>query len=369
MTKPVKLELFGVDHSYRYQLIKQRLVEILDNAGLDYTLTDISRIEDFIEAGLESVPSIRVDSKQLFSMSGHDDPDRIIQSVYNYILGEIMGILAVPIDFSPISRNAARYAVKLAAHFGLRVELVHVYHPVVDPHNAVIIDPDLGDTYRKHLEDMAQELRDKSKSAGVKNDTITSRYLIGYPLSSIVELAKDEQIEMLVMGTLGSTNILDDVFGNISSSVAIQTNKPLLLVPPKVEFTPPRQIMVAFNEELIANGAIDQLLSFNKPFKAHIDFVHISESSRNGFEAMRDKLMAVLVGSGTTEFSFDVRQIDSSEKDIADDIMATAEAINPDLLTLVPRHRSFIQRLFHTSVTRKLCLHGDRPMLVLHPND
>ena len=360
MNEQVKIELFGVDQSYRYQQIKQRLIDSMDSTGMRYTLTDIGDIDQFIAAGLASVPSIRVNEKELFAILEEDDPQQIVESVVNYIRTDNMPTVVIPIDFSPISRNAAMYAMRVADQYGLKVELLHVYHPVVDPHNAVVLDSDLGESHRKYLNDLAQEL------SGEHTAAISTKFEVGYPLSAIVDASKDPDVELIVMGTLGATNILDDVFGNISSSVAVQIDKPLLLIPPDTTYRQPEHIMVAFTQQLINNGALDNLLNMNRPFGAHVDFVHIGNNNDDDFEAIRDRLTSELINGNSAAFSFDIRQISATGKGVAHDIMATADEINPDWLTLVPKHRNFIQRLFHTSVTRQLCLHGHRPMMILH---
>ena len=367
LTAPVKLELFGVDNSYQFQMIRQMLTEGMESDGIEYELEEVTDIDRFIEAKLESIPSIRISGNKVFSVSDYEQPEEIVGVVMSHIHSELMGTLVVPLDFSPISRNAARYAVELAPRFGLKVEIVHVYHPVVDPHNAIVVDPELGEQFRKNLNEFANELQSTSGEDLNGARVINSRYTVGYPLPTLVDIASEPEVELLVMGTLGATNILDDVFGNISSSVATQTDKPLILVPPDSVFTAPRNIMVAFGSELVENGALGQLLTFNKPFKAHIDFVHISDEDDKDYESLREQLMSVLLNNGSTDFSFDIRQIAPDGNDVAETIIRTADNIEPDILTLIPRHRSFIQRLFHTSVTRKLCLHGNRPMLIVHP--
>ena len=364
MSSKVELELFGVNRSARYQTVKNQLVDILNRDGLSYSISDIGDIEKFIEIGLDSVPAIRVDKKELFLFPETGDVKATLDAVYDYIVQHKMKAMLIPVDFSPSAENAVRYGVQLAAHLGLRADLMHVYHPVVDPHNAVILDGKMGNTLREQLEKLAAEYKNGSEDKMA--NPVSSRFEIGFPVQMISETAMDDSVSLVVMGTLGATNLVDQVLGSNSSAVAMRSEKPVLLVPPDVTFKPLDHIVVAFNHELIDSDAFEKLFEFNRPFEAHIDFIHVSDEREDGFAAIRDKLIQRIFMHGTPSFSFDVHEITRGDKGVAHDIQNYADQHHPDLLVMVAQHRSFIDRLFHTSVSKKVCLNPHGPILVLH---
>ncbi len=361
----MELELFGVNRSFRYQTIKKQLVHALKQSGVEYTLSDIGDIDKFIEIGLDSVPAIRVDHEQLFSMRDPENAHKAVESVYEYIVNKKMNSLLVPVDFSDCAENALNYAVALAPHLGLKLDILHVYHPVVDPHNAVILDSDLGTTMRKRLEELGQSYRE-SVGENEFERPVATRFEIGFPLQVIEDVSKEDSVSLIVMGTLGATNVVDQVLGSNSSSAAHKSRKPIILIPPDVTFSPPRHIIVAFSDELVESEAIHNLFAFNKPFGAHIDFVHVQEDNELEFSEIRDKLMRRVFADGTPSFSFDVHEIAKSEKNIADSLQAYADKHKPDLLAVTSKRRGMISRLFHASVSRHICLNPHGPILVLH---
>jgi len=361
----VELELFGVNRSFRYQTIKKQLVHALEQSGVEYTLSDIGDIDKFIEIGLDSVPAIRVDHEKLFSMRGPENAHKAVESVYDYIVDKKMNSLLVPVDFSECADNALNYALALAPHLGLKLDLMHVYHPVVDPHNAVILDSDLGTTMRKRLEELGQSYRD-NKDKNEFERPVTTRFEIGFPLQVIEDISKEDSVSLIVMGTLGATNMVDQVLGSNSSSAAQKSHKPIILIPPDVTFSPPKHIVVAFSDELVNSEAIHKLFAFNKPFSAHIDFVHVQNDNDQEFSVIRDKLMRRVFSNGSPSFSFDVHEIVKTEKNIAASLQAYADEHKPDLLVVASKHRGMIGRLFHPSVSRHICLNPHGPVLVLH---
>gem|GEM_PF-1875155 len=364
MNPHVELELFGVNRSFRYQTIKKQLIRALEQSGVDYTLSDIGDIDKFIEIGLDSVPAIRVDHEQLFSMDP-ENAHKSVESVYTYIVNKKMHSLLVPVDFSACAENALNYAVALAPHLGLKLDILHVYHPVVDPHNAVILDSDLGTTMRTRLEELGQSYRgDADKNTFDR--PVTTRFEIGFPLQVIEDVSKEDSVSLIVMGTLGATNMVDQVLGSNSSSAANKSRKPIILIPPDVTFTPPKHIVAAFSDELVNSEAIHRLFEFNKPFGAHIDFVHVQGDNPQQFSEIRNKLMRRIFADGTPSFSFDVHEIAKSERNIAVSIQSYADKHKPDLLVVTSKRRGLINKLFHASVSRHICLNPNGPILVLH---
>ncbi len=365
MNSRIDLELFGVDTSFRYQMIRNQLLDILDKQGVPYTLAEVGDIDTFIEIGLDSVPSIRVDREKLFSVPESGDLDAVVDSVFSYIKEYKMKSILVPVDFSEYAENAVRYAVALADKLGMRIELMHVYHPVVDPHNAVILDGEMGNTLRDQLNGLTKRFSESSTAAG-KNLLIESRFEIGYPVQVINEIVKTENIEFVIMGTLGATNVVDKMLGSNSSAVAMKTTKPVILVPHDAAYSGIEHLVVGFDRTLIESDALSKLVDFNKAFDAHIDFVHVDEGDDDLFETIRDDLVKKIFEFGDPQFSFDIHEIGDDGSGKANSLQNYVDTNKPDLLVVVAEKRNFLERLFHSSVSRKICLNPHGAILVLH---
>lgn len=358
---PLELEIFGIDHSARFQAFKSDLVDALESSGITYTIEDITEIHKFIELGLESVPSVRVGRTRMFSLTD-ENSSQVISSVLDYIQEHLSRIL-VPVDFSEGSLQALNYACGLAAGIDAHIDVVHVYHPVVDPHNAVIVDTDTGKYAQEKLDEIVSQ---KEAEYGSSIQRVSAILELGYPLPSIVEMSKDDNVEMIVLGTRGKSNVLDKLLGTVSSSVAQKAFKPVLLVPPDYVYSGYKKLVVAFDEELVTGNALSQLMTFNRKFLAHIDFVHVTENDDREFLQMRDRLMERLFENGTPEMSFDIKQVAAQDGSVANELESYCQETNPDLLVLIARHRNFIQNIFHQSVSRNVCLHAHSPLLVIH---
>lgn len=138
--------------------------------------------------------------------------------------------ILVPVDFSPYSRAATRYALDLARRYGAPITLVHAYQTVVYalPDSYVVYTPDqlanVLTTLQSQLNGAAAEAR---KDGSVEVDT---RVLQGDVASEIVQCAAAEGYDLIVMGTHGRTGPSHLLLGSIAEKVVRRAPCPVLTV-------------------------------------------------------------------------------------------------------------------------------------------
>jgi len=173
-----------------------------------------------------------------------------------------------PVDFSPTSDQAIQYAVALAESFGAELILLHV---IGIPATAVCnyyglpgIEPDLAvaPPYRRPSPEDMQEDRDADGNAALSEDpdevqdygldelaenlreshpcTITTRLKEGKTFLEIINTAKDENVDLIVMGTHGRTGLSHMLIGSTAEKVVRMAPCPVLTVKhPEHEFVMP----------------------------------------------------------------------------------------------------------------------------------
>ncbi len=360
------IEIFGVQ-GYLSNTIKLRLDTALTDLGIPYQIAEVREIEKFISEGLERVPAIRVDHKKLFSIANNGTgAEPVISAVLDYIFEEKMKTLLVPIDFSDHSLHAARWAIAMADLLHLKVNLLHVHRPVIDPYNTEMLNSgEIIQNVQNELTGVCERLKAEPEAVKIGSH-VQSSLVIGDPLLEIIRQTKDASAALVVMGTLGTSNVLRKVFGTISTTVSRHARKPVFLIPPGVHFKKPEKILIAFNEDLLKGSALDQLCDLNKAFGAHLEFVHVRDSEMP-FEEIRDQLVDRLVKpDAQPEFSLDVREIEPQKsKNVLPALMEYAQRTNPDVVVFVARHRSMIYRLFNVSLSARATFETQWPLLVL----
>ncbi len=137
----------------------------------------------------------------------------------------------VPVDFSEYSDHAVQYAAELARALGARLTLLHVIHelPVgVGDWAAGLPESYLGDL-EADVQQSLESAREQVKAAGVDADIVMVH---GIPFQSIIDVARDRQADLIVMGTHGRTGLKHVLLGSVAERVVRHAPCPVLVVRP-----------------------------------------------------------------------------------------------------------------------------------------
>jgi nucleotide-binding universal stress UspA family protein len=137
--------------------------------------------------------------------------------------------ILVPIDFSECSRKALQYAVPLARQFGSRLQLVHVLpvHYFVGsefgPVDVPVPEQELRENSARALDRLCRE------EIGAAVPVIT-RVCRGQPVHEIVELARREGVDLILLSTHGHTGFKHVLLGSVAENVVRYAPCPVLVV-------------------------------------------------------------------------------------------------------------------------------------------
>ena len=132
-----------------------------------------------------------------------------------------------PTDFSETAEHALDYVRDLAERHGARVHLLHV---VRDPKSqawageaAGIVIPDLLQTWTAEAEGRMREL----SLNGIRTDRAVR---VGHPFGEIIRYARDNGIDLIVMGTHGRGPVEHMLLGSVAEKVVRKAPCPVLTV-------------------------------------------------------------------------------------------------------------------------------------------
>jgi nucleotide-binding universal stress UspA family protein len=140
--------------------------------------------------------------------------------------------LLVPIDFSEHSKRGLRYAVDLARQFHAEIILIYVVEITLYP-------PDLG-FGQVAIHDFEHEMRERGEKElaqlvemMVPTD-VPSRTLIrtGKPFVEILNAAREERADLIVIPTHGHTGVEHILFGSTAEKVVRKAPCPVFVVRP-----------------------------------------------------------------------------------------------------------------------------------------
>jgi nucleotide-binding universal stress UspA family protein len=134
------------------------------------------------------------------------------------------------------SKNACRavdYGIQVAAKMGAGVVGVYVINMkslelfALGHHDSIAGYEEENARHRREGEEALEYLAGKCRQAGVDFSTVIVR---GYPADEIVRIAEKEKPAMIVVGSLGKSNVAHMLMGSVSESVVRKAPFPVLVV-------------------------------------------------------------------------------------------------------------------------------------------
>ncbi len=140
--------------------------------------------------------------------------------------------ILVPQDFSDYSLHALRYAVTFAELFKAELVVLHIVEPIVYPADfsfGQVSIPAMEEEIRKHSEEQLNELVEKEIPETVRATPIIR---VGKPFIEIVEVAKSQNADLIVISSHGRTGMDHVLFGSTADKVVRKAPCPVLTIRP-----------------------------------------------------------------------------------------------------------------------------------------
>jgi nucleotide-binding universal stress UspA family protein len=146
-------------------------------------------------------------------------------------------------DLSPNARFAFSYAVSLANRYDAAITILHVLEDVSPSADSLVIniigkakwdelrlnnEKDVLDTIKSRLTKFCEDVSAEIPSCPFITDDILVK--IGDPVEEIVQLAENNDYDVIVMGAHGQGILANAVIGSTSRRVVRRCKKPVLVV-------------------------------------------------------------------------------------------------------------------------------------------
>jgi nucleotide-binding universal stress UspA family protein len=135
----------------------------------------------------------------------------------------------VPVDFSEYANQALEYAINLASKLDAHLTLLHVIPSL--PLGGVDMGVTLPYTYIQDLEaeitSAMQAYLEQVTAVGLEGEIAVVH---GVPFQEIIEIAKTQQVALIVMGTHGRTGLQHVLLGSVAEKVVRLAPCPVLVV-------------------------------------------------------------------------------------------------------------------------------------------
>jgi nucleotide-binding universal stress UspA family protein len=139
--------------------------------------------------------------------------------------------ILVPTDFSEPASAALKWAATLAREFDARLYLLHVVpEPYAYPWGTELSTLPMTDILAQSEEASRGRLKELAASTGLPADRVVTNAVIGTPVDQVLALVKDQQIDLVVLGTHGRGLVGHLLLGSVAERVVRRSPVPVLTV-------------------------------------------------------------------------------------------------------------------------------------------
>ncbi len=148
--------------------------------------------------------------------------------------------ILLPTDFSDHSKVPVPWAVDLAKKYKAELHIIHVFDEAAFEAFFFNYAGETQEYFEKFREGFQAEVDDFLDGVNTSGVTIVPVLSNGNPFVEIVQYAKDNGIDIIVLGTHGRTGMAHMLMGSIAEKVVRKAHCPVLTVrSPEFEFVPP----------------------------------------------------------------------------------------------------------------------------------
>lgn len=268
--------------------------------------------------------------------------------------------IIVPIDFSSCSKNALHNAIVLAERMSMELVILHSY---ILPMASVDGTPlmvgsmidDLEEASKNNLDNFLKKI---PKLSRVKHTTVITA---GVVLDGIRGVMKREDVDFVVMGTHGASGLQRAFLGSNAYSVVKNVNCPVIALPEDADITKMKKIAMSGDyKKTPAAHCIEPIIALSQAFFAHIYIIHIDQDKNlDHDEVEMAKSLQKYLKKVKHSFHF------KRDYDVEEGLLSFVKEEKIDLLTMISRHHSFLDRIGHASETKKMIMDIPMPLMIM----
>ncbi|MEP3838494.1 MAG: universal stress protein [Algibacter sp.] len=277
--------------------------------------------------------------------------------------------ILLPTDFSKNSINAIQYALKLFENQECQFYILNIQKAssfitdnMMAVNSSTTIYKTLIDAAKKSISNILTTIK---KTNDNKKHQFHSVVDYDNFIDSINQVSEKQNIDLIIMGTKGASGLEKVLFGSNTVRVMQRCAVPVLAIPNGYTFKPiDRLAFITTNSKKFKTGELDILTQFVNYHNAVLNVLHVSDE-KNVLDSTQDN--SVFFNSNFSNLKHDY--INTTSSNLFNEVSDCIKKNNIDVLAIINKKHSFLQRLFTTHTVERLAFKIDIPLLVLQHKD
>lgn len=278
--------------------------------------------------------------------------------------------ILIPTDFSKNSKNAIRYALALFQETSCHFFLLYINVEGSDVREKTIYELGTNIMVKKEAKSIGEKLKDleqfvTSISSKKEYHQVTIIREEGYFLKNIRKHIQEKEIELIVMGTRGASELKEFFMGTRSGDVITKVESDVLVVPDNAEFKGFMNVVFSVDFEInYDDKTLKKIADIITSKMAQIKMLYVTKSEiklTNDLtlhqKQLKQRLSQILPNTISLERAV--------SRKVEDGVQVFAESSNADLIIMISKDYGLLQQLFLDTTVEEVSFNTRIPLLSL----
>ncbi|RYJ52921.1 universal stress protein [Flavobacterium petrolei] len=267
--------------------------------------------------------------------------------------------ILVPTDFSKHAEDALKAAAQIAKKNGAEIFLLHLLELPNQMNDAVTNGSSIPEVmlFIKKANEKLQKIKEEPHLQGI---TITTTVQFEKAFDGILSFNKKNKIDLIVMGSHGSSGIEEILIGSNTEKVVRLSDIPVLVIKKNLDTLNIKNIVFASDFSTEIKKPFLKMIEFAKIFDSNLILVMICTPNSFKTTAMGEKTMKNFIAD------FEVKNYSMqiyNDSNIETGILNFSNTVDADLIGLCTHGRTGLSHFFNGSISEDLVNHAIKPVI------
>lgn len=278
-----------------------------------------------------------------------------------------MKSILIPTDFSRNAWNAISFALKFLQDQRCTFYFLHTYTPAFYRMDYALGGPEFTAIPDKNVEaslkGMEMTIAKVKKKYDNPKHVYRTRSAFNVLTDEVNALCEKKDVDMVIMGTQGASGAKELFLGSNAVHVIRKSKVPVLAIPSTCKFIQAKKMLFAVDYISKYNREdLYMVIEMAKMFDSEITVFHVNDiNDLNAQEKANKDFLSLCL----EQIEFKVKEVNGYH--VAISIFEYLQEHAYDILILMNRKHTFLERLTRPQVVEKMAFHAEIPMLIL-PN-
>lgn len=275
--------------------------------------------------------------------------------------------ILLPTDFSRNAWNAITYAIELYKNETCDFYVLNVFNATGYAIESMMV-PEPGEKlYEEAKEKSEMGLGKTMERLTFRDDNPNHKFFMVSEFNGMLEAIKDivekQDIEMIIMGTKGTTNANDLIYGSNTVLVMEKVrNCPVMAIPEDASYKEPKEIVFPTDyRTYFKRRELQYLVEIARMTNAAIRVLYVAKEDTLDEEQENNKKLLEESLDGLQYTFHTLRNVD-----VRGGVSSFVESRESDMITFVNRKHGFFESIFSKPMVKTLGHQSKVPVLALH---